>query len=58
MATETDELQRLAEEEYRYGFYTEIETDSIPPGLSDEIVRLISAKKGEPSWMLDWRLKA
>jgi Fe-S cluster assembly protein SufB len=43
---------------YRYGFYTDIESDSAPPGHSEEIIRLISAKKGEPQWMLDWRLRA
>lgn len=44
--------------EYKYGFSTDIETDIIPVGLSEEIVRLISAKKGEPDWLLDYRLKA
>src|SRR5689334_6093436 len=43
---------------YKYGFVTDIESDVVPPGLSEDIVRLISAKKGEPEWMLDWRLKA
>jgi Fe-S cluster assembly protein SufB len=44
--------------EYKYGFITDIEADSAPPGLSEEIVRFISAKKNEPQWLLDWRLKA
>jgi len=43
---------------YKYGFVTDIESDVVPPGLNEDIVRLISAKKGEPQWMLDWRLKA
>src|SRR6266550_3767519 len=43
---------------YKYGFVTDIESDVVPPGLNEDIVRLISAKKGEPEWMLDWRLKA
>lgn len=44
--------------EYKYGFYTEIETESFPKGLNEDIVRLISAKKDEPQWLLDYRLKA
>jgi len=44
--------------EYPYGFVTEIEEDSVPAGLSEEIIRLISAKKNEPEWMLEWRLRA
>ncbi len=45
-------------DDYKYGFYTDIETDSIPKGLNEDIIRIISAKKGEPKWMLEWRLKA
>jgi Fe-S cluster assembly protein SufB len=56
--SETHELQQLADREYEYGFVTDIETDSIPPGLSEDVVRLISAKKNEPEWLLDFRLKA
>jgi Fe-S cluster assembly protein SufB len=52
------EFERLAKREYQYGFVTEIEEDRVPPGLSEGIVRLISAKKGEPEWLLEWRLKA
>ena len=52
------EFERLAKREYQYGFVTEIEEDRVPPGLSEDIVRLISAKKGEPAWLLEWRLKA
>ncbi|MDD3668852.1 MAG: Fe-S cluster assembly protein SufB [Alphaproteobacteria bacterium] len=44
--------------EYRYGFETDIDTDMAPPGLNEDIVRLISAKKGEPDWLLDFRLRA
>ncbi len=43
---------------YKYGFITDIEAEVVPPGLSEDVIRLISAKKGEPEWMLDWRLKA
>ena len=48
----------LISSEYKYGFVTDIESDHAPPGLSEDVVRLISGKKGEPQWLLDWRLKA
>ena len=51
-------LENLVEREYEYGFVTDIDTDSAPPGLNEDIVRLISAKKEEPEWLLAWRLKA
>ncbi|MAG58377.1 MAG: Fe-S cluster assembly protein SufB [Planctomycetes bacterium] len=51
-------LEDLAEREYEHGFVTEIETERIPKGLSEEIVRIISSKKDEPEWLLEWRLKA
>jgi len=51
-------LEKLANRDYQYGFVTEIDADSAPPGLNEDIVRLISAKKREPGWLLDWRLKA
>src|SRR5262249_46290968 len=44
--------------EYEHGFFTDIEADAVPPGLSEEIIHTISAKKGEPDWLLQWRLKA
>ncbi len=56
--TETEKLRDLAQQEYKYGFFTDIEADSVPPGLNEEVVRLISAKKNEPDFMLEWRLKA
>jgi Fe-S cluster assembly protein SufB len=58
MPTAEQEIETLANREYRWGFVTDIEADSAPPGLNEEIVRFISAKKNEPQWMLDWRLKA
>ncbi|MEJ2146595.1 MAG: Fe-S cluster assembly protein SufB [Acidobacteriota bacterium] len=58
MSTDTQELHKLAEEEYKYGFVTDIEAETLPPGLSEEVIRLLSAKKQEPEWMLEWRLKA
>src|SRR5256885_1707774 len=51
-------IEVLANKEYKYGFVTDIESDVIPRGLSEETIRLISAKKGEPDWMLEFRLKA
>ena len=59
MSTATDAtLEQWRQQDYKYGFYTDIETDSVPPGLNEDIVRHISAKKNEPKWLLDWRLKA
>jgi Fe-S cluster assembly protein SufB len=58
MSTATETIEGLVKQEYKYGFYTDVETDSAPPGLNEDIVRLISAKKHEPPFMLEWRLKA
>jgi Fe-S cluster assembly protein SufB len=58
MSTETSNIEELANQEYKYGFVTDIEADAAPRGLSEDIIRLISSKKGEPEWMLEWRLKA
>ena len=59
MSTKTDAtVEQWRQQEYKYGFYTDIETDSVPPGLNEDIIRHISAKKKEPQWMLDWRLKS
>ena len=58
MPTETSEIETFANREYKWGFVTDIEADAAPPGLNEEIVRFISHKKGEPQWMLEWRLKA
>jgi Fe-S cluster assembly protein SufB len=51
-------VETLVNREYKYGFVTDIESDVAPRGLNEDIIRLISAKKGEPKWLLDWRLKA
>ena len=48
----------VTSQDYKYGFVTEIEADSAPPGLSEDTIRFISAKKGEPDWLLEFRLKA
>jgi Fe-S cluster assembly protein SufB len=58
MNAKINTVEDLARREYKYGFVTEIEADTVPPGLSEEIIRIISAKKNEPEFMLDWRLKA
>jgi Fe-S cluster assembly protein SufB len=58
MSTSAETLEQLASREYKYGFVTDIEQDAAPRGLSEAIVRLISAKKQEPDWLLEWRLKA
>ncbi|MBT5206655.1 MAG: Fe-S cluster assembly protein SufB, partial [Acidimicrobiaceae bacterium] len=52
------EIEELAEASYEYGFSTDLDTDIAPPGLTEDTVRLISAKKDEPDWLLDWRLRA
>ena len=51
-------IQEIAKREYKYGFVTNIESDVVPPGLNEDVVRAISLKKGEPEWLLEWRLKA
>ena len=58
MSTSTQTIEQLANREYKYGFVTDVEQDAVPRGLTEDIVRLISAKKQEPAWLLDWRLKA
>ncbi len=58
MSTATETIEGLVKKEYKYGFVTEVETDSAPPGLNEDIVRLISSKKNEPAFLLEWRLKA
>ncbi|MFN3783609.1 MAG: Fe-S cluster assembly protein SufB [Spirosomataceae bacterium] len=58
MSKDLELLEELTSSDYKYGFYTDIEADEAPPGLSEDIVRFISAKKNEPEWMLEWRLQA
>ena len=58
MSTATDTIEALVTQDYKYGFVTEVETESIPKGLNEDIIRLISAKKNEPDWMLKFRLKS
>jgi len=58
MSTATETIEGLVQKEYKYGFYTDVETESAPPGLNEDIIRMISRKKNEPEWLTDWRLKA
>ena len=58
MSTATETIEGLVKQEYKYGFYTDVEVDAAPPGLNEEIIRLISRKKNEPEWLTDWRLRA
>jgi len=52
------DIEKLAEQDYKYGFATKVEQDIAPRGLNEDIIRLISSKKDEPEWLLDWRLKS
>jgi Fe-S cluster assembly protein SufB len=58
LETENKQLKDLTEQKYKYGFTTDVDSESLPPGLTEDTVRWISAKKGEPEFMLQWRLKA
>ena len=58
METETGKLERLVERKYEHGFVTDIESDTVPPGLNEDVIRQISKKKAEPEWLLEWRLEA
>jgi Fe-S cluster assembly protein SufB len=58
MAGSAETLEHLANREYEWGFVTDIEADQAPPGLNEDIIRLISTKKNEPAWLLEWRLRA
>ncbi len=57
-STEVSKIEELANKEYKYGFVSEIEADTLPNGLNEDIIRQLSAKKNEPEFMLEWRLKA
>ena len=58
MSTVVDPIEEFVKSDYKYGFVTEVETDSLPPGLNESVIRALSARKGEPQWLLEWRLKA
>ena len=58
MSSESEVIDQFVEQEYKWGFYTDVETDTLPPGLNEDVIRHISGKKEEPEWLLEWRLKA
>ena len=58
MTTANDTIAELANKEYKYGFVSDIESETIPVGLNEDVIRMISAKKSEPEWLLEWRLRA
>ncbi len=58
MATEPEDIQNLVNQRYKHGFVTDIATESLPPGLDEDVIRAISARKDEPEFMLEWRLRA
>ena len=58
MPTSQETIEQLANQDYKYGFVSDVEEERIEPGLNEDVIRLISQKKNEPEWLLDWRLKA
>jgi len=58
MSTVVDPIEEFVKSDYKYGFVTDVESDSLPPGLNEDIIRALSARKNEPEWLLEWRLKA
>ena len=58
MSKEKQIINKTLEKKYEYGFTTDIEQETIPPGLDEDVIKLISNKKNEPKWLLDWRLNA
>jgi Fe-S cluster assembly protein SufB len=58
MQTETNTIEQFATQDYKFGFITDVEQETFPPGLNEEVIARLSAKKEEPEWMLEWRLKA
>ncbi|MCB1878254.1 MAG: Fe-S cluster assembly protein SufB, partial [Chromatiales bacterium] len=58
MSATNSDVEQLVRKEYQHGFVTDIDSDTVPPGLDESVVRLISAKKEEPEWLLEWRLAA
>jgi len=58
VATDSEQIADLVKRKYRHGFVTDIEQETVPPGLDEDVIRLISAKKGEPEFLVNWRLKA
>ncbi len=58
MSTAVETVKQITEREYQWGFVTPVEEETVPPGLDEEVIRLISRKKDEPEWLTEWRLEA
>jgi len=58
MTGTSSDVAELASQEYQYGFVTDLDTDVVPPGLSEDVIALIASKKNEPEWLLEWRLRS
>src|SRR5210317_1055244 len=58
MSSESSTIDKMVEQKYRHGFVTDIDSDTIPPGLTEDVIRAISLRKNEPEWLLEWRLNA
>ena len=58
MSTNTEEMEELVGKDYEHGFVTDIDADTVEPGLNEDVIAFISKKKEEPEWLLEWRLKA
>ena len=58
MSANKDNMEELVRKDYEHGFTTEIDSDTVPPGLNEDVIKFISQKKEEPEWLLEWRLKA
>ena len=58
MSSTADTIDQFVQQEYKWGFVTDIDAETLPPGLNEDVIHFISQKKGEPDWLLDWRLKA
>ena len=58
MSTNSEKMEDLVSKEYEHGFFTDIDSDTVAPGLNEDVITFISQKKEEPEWLLEWRLKA
>ena len=58
MSTEANDVEEIVSKEYEHGFFTDIDSDTVAPGLNEDVIRFISEKKNEPEWLLEWRLEA
>ena len=58
ITVDTSSVDHFVRQKYKHGFFTDIESETVPPGLNEDVIRWISARKNEPEWLLEWRLKA